>query len=288
MAQHQPPLHNRATGRPGTAGMLPTAPRRRLDSAWEAGGRLRTAALHTRVSVGMDQVRIAERACSFQRVTSTPAMRSHRHSDPSAGRIGSWIQGTRWGALGCCAAESREPRLAAHLLGAMESLRAEMGASTHAAMARALADATASAMAALGPRFQTEFTAGQRLSRDAAARLALREAAPPAVAAADQGSDGVLGRREADVARLVAGGLSNKEVGARLFISERTVESHVRRSPVGWRCWTVRVDTVRGTLSRPPRVDPNGTQPTSGRNSATLLRWASTTTRSFLASPTSP
>jgi predicted ATPase/DNA-binding CsgD family transcriptional regulator len=133
------------------------------------------------------------------------------------------------GGLGGCAAESREPRLAAHLLGAMESLRAEVGASTHAAMARALGDATASAMAALGPaRFQTEFTAGQRLSRDAAARLALREAAPPAVAAADQGSDGVLGRREADVARLVAGGLSNKEIGARLFISERTVESHVR------------------------------------------------------------
>ncbi len=38
----------------------------------------------------------------------------------------------------------------------------------------------------------------------------------------------MLGQRETDVARLVADGLSNKEIGSRLFISERTVESHVR------------------------------------------------------------
>jgi DNA-binding NarL/FixJ family response regulator len=39
---------------------------------------------------------------------------------------------------------------------------------------------------------------------------------------------GVLGKRQADVSRLVADGLSNKQIGARLFISERTVDSHVR------------------------------------------------------------
>ena len=38
----------------------------------------------------------------------------------------------------------------------------------------------------------------------------------------------MLGPRETDVARLAAEGLSNKQIGARLFISERTVESHVR------------------------------------------------------------
>jgi DNA-binding NarL/FixJ family response regulator len=38
----------------------------------------------------------------------------------------------------------------------------------------------------------------------------------------------LLASREADVARLVAHGLTNKEIGMRLFISERTVESHVR------------------------------------------------------------
>ena len=38
----------------------------------------------------------------------------------------------------------------------------------------------------------------------------------------------MLARREAEIARLVADGLSNKEIGARLFISVHTVDSHVR------------------------------------------------------------
>jgi DNA-binding NarL/FixJ family response regulator len=132
------------------------------------------------------------------------------------------------GGLSCCAAGSREPRLAARLLGATDSLRTEAGASINAGMAPALAKATTSVTAALGPvRFAAEFNAGRQLSRDAAARLALGEPAA-AAAAADHDGAGILGQRETEVARLVAEGLSNKEIGARLFISERTVDSHVR------------------------------------------------------------
>jgi DNA-binding CsgD family transcriptional regulator len=134
------------------------------------------------------------------------------------------------GALGCCAG-SREPRLAARLFGAMESLRTEVGATINAGLAPELARATDSVTALLGrPAFESEFKAGQQLGRDAAARLALREAAPNVApnAAPDQEKAGILGQRETDVARLVADGLSNKQIGARLFISERTVESHVR------------------------------------------------------------
>jgi DNA-binding NarL/FixJ family response regulator len=54
------------------------------------------------------------------------------------------------------------------------------------------------------------------------------DAGPEGAGAADGAGAGLSTKREADVARLVAEGLTNKQIGARLFISERTVDSHVR------------------------------------------------------------
>jgi len=83
------------------------------------------------------------------------------------------------------------------------------------------------AMKRLGPsKYRTEFENGRRLGRDAAVRLALGE--PVAAKTEHDRRDGALAKREDDVARLVAEGLSNKQIAARLFISERTVDSHVR------------------------------------------------------------
>jgi predicted ATPase/DNA-binding CsgD family transcriptional regulator len=129
------------------------------------------------------------------------------------------------GDLGCHAARCGHPRLAAQLLGAADAARTEVGANVMPFKVSSLAQAEASAIAALGAaRFRAEFEAGGRLGRDAAMDLAL---GTPARDAGPGGTE-VLGKRELDVARLVADGLTNKQIGTRLFISERTVDSHVR------------------------------------------------------------
>lgn len=91
-------------------------------------------------------------------------------------------------------------------------------------------------MAALGrSRFEAEVEAVKRLSRQEAIRLApgfagMRKPAwsEATAALALDGEVGPLGKREAAVARLVSEGLSNQQIGARLFISERTLDSYVR------------------------------------------------------------
>ncbi|HEX2681518.1 MAG TPA: helix-turn-helix transcriptional regulator, partial [Candidatus Dormibacteraeota bacterium] len=86
-----------------------------------------------------------------------------------------------------------------------------------------------SAAAALGQRtLEGEFKAGKEMSREAALALALGETRSVALKGTSADGQDLLGKREADVAKLVAEGMTNKEIGSRLFISERTVESHVR------------------------------------------------------------
>ncbi|WP_281286971.1 helix-turn-helix transcriptional regulator [Nonomuraea turkmeniaca] len=129
-------------------------------------------------------------------------------------------------ALAYQAARAGRPRLAARLLGAAETVRTGAGASILPYLAPLVTQAGESATAALGAAgFEAELEAGNRLGIDAAIRLALGEPDPVAAPGARATP---LGKREAEVARLVADGLSNRQIGARLFISEHTVDSHIR------------------------------------------------------------
>ena len=128
------------------------------------------------------------------------------------------------------AAGSGHARLAGQLIGAAETIRTQAGARLIPILALLIAHAEGLATVVIGAsKFETEVGAGKTLSREQAIRLALGEPAQMAATATANGSGtDLLGKREADVARLVAEGLSNKQIGARLFISERTADSHVR------------------------------------------------------------
>src|SRR5207249_9297603 len=120
-------------------------------------------------------------------------------------------------------------KTAAQLLGASETIRIGAGAVIMPAMSPVITQAEESAIAALGKaRFDVEISSGRRMSRDSAVAIALGEPDHATAATPGDAGTGLLAKRELDVARLVADGLSNKQIGARLFISERTVDSHVR------------------------------------------------------------
>ncbi|MEW1836388.1 response regulator transcription factor [Nonomuraea angiospora] len=75
---------------------------------------------------------------------------------------------------------------------------------------------------------------------------ALSRAAPPPVSACPDG----LTVREVEVLRLVAGGLSNAEIGSALFIAETTVKTHINNAfaKIGVRNRTEAAAYARDTL----------------------------------------
>jgi DNA-binding CsgD family transcriptional regulator len=85
------------------------------------------------------------------------------------------------------------------------------------------------ARAGLGqPRYDKAFQAGTEMSSREAITYALGDtslARSPSAARVSQSAK--LTRREREIAALVADGLSDREIAAHLFLSERTVNGHV-------------------------------------------------------------
>ena len=143
--------------------------------------------------------------------------------------------------LAWIAASRHQYERSAVLLGAAAGLWQSMGVSLDScrAMAGHHRDCERQARQALGETaFQGAYYRGLDLPAEDAVGYALQQsspgkpsapAAPGTPARAAPGPVAALSPRELQVARLVAGGRSNKEIAAELVISQRTAEGHVER-----------------------------------------------------------
>jgi predicted ATPase/DNA-binding CsgD family transcriptional regulator len=133
-------------------------------------------------------------------------------------------------ALGRVATAEGRGERAALLLGAAKGIWALVGMSETGnpfALIPPRSDGLQQARTLLGKeRFRELFRRGSRLSLDEAVRWALEEKVDSAAPIAPV-EPSPLTRRELEVADLVADGLSNPEIAARLVISVRTAQGHV-------------------------------------------------------------
>ncbi len=127
-------------------------------------------------------------------------------------------------AVGIVAAAVGQAERAARLLGAARAQRDRLGLRYRVREDQeALEHAMAAARASLGEHaFATAWAAGRTLSPSQAVSEAQDSFVPPA-----NSPHGSLTPREDEILRLVALGMTNPDIAAKLFLSVRTVENHV-------------------------------------------------------------
>jgi DNA-binding CsgD family transcriptional regulator len=129
--------------------------------------------------------------------------------------------------LGCLAASLDLPSRALELVGTATALRESARAPLSPGAKTLLDPFVEPARRALGnAAATTALKYGHTLPLQAASPLAL-QLGQAAHSGAHRGSSVRLTRRELEVANLIGGGLSNRQIAERLVVSERTVAAHV-------------------------------------------------------------
>jgi len=115
---------------------------------------------------------------------------------------------------------------AAFALGVADSLSERIGGRPFPAVQAAIDDIAAKTFVELGPLAVPRRVAGKPVGRGDCIATAIGLAPEPAPPCTQQ--DGLpLTRREHQVTELIAGGLTNRQIAERLFIAQRTVDTHV-------------------------------------------------------------
>jgi DNA-binding CsgD family transcriptional regulator len=118
----------------------------------------------------------------------------------------------------------RDPATALKVLSAASAIRDRAGGQFQPPFRPRADRVRATAEAKLGPDAVRLWADGRRLDVDQAFALAFGVSKPRVA------EPGGLSERELEIARLVAEGLANKTIAARLHLSVRTVEVHVRHA----------------------------------------------------------